>query len=67
LENNLSGRKTNGAGMKKYFPNDPSWDRTQTLMNTQFDFGKNYPEGTTGSSGGGSGNSGSNTSAAQRV
>jgi len=67
LENNLSGRKTNSAGMKKYFPNDPSWDRTQTLMNTQFDFGKNYPEGTTGSSGGGSGNSGSNTLAAQRV
>ena len=65
LENNLSGRKTNGAGMKKYFPNDLSWDRTQTLMNTQFDFGKNYPEGTTGSAGAsggrnGAGNTGEN-------
>jgi len=39
LERKTTGRKTNPASMKKYFPNDVSFDRVPALENATFDFG----------------------------
>lgn len=40
LSNKKAGRKTNPASMKRYYPNDVSFDRVPILVNTAFDFGK---------------------------
>lgn len=40
LSNKSIGRKTNSHSMKRYFPNDVSFDRVASLGNAYFDFGK---------------------------
>lgn len=40
LSRKISGRRTNPASEKKYFPNDVSMDRVPTLADEYFDFGK---------------------------
>ena len=39
LENKISGRKTNSASQKRFFPDDLSMDRVASLENSYFDFG----------------------------
>jgi hypothetical protein len=39
LEKKIGGRKTNPASMKKFFPNDISFDRVPNLEDAKFDFG----------------------------
>ena len=39
LERKTAGRKTNPASMKRFYPNDVSFDRVPTLENATFDFG----------------------------
>lgn len=39
LANKIGGRKTNPSSMKKYYPDDVSFDRVPTLENTTFNFG----------------------------
>jgi hypothetical protein len=39
LDNKISGRKTNPASQKLYFPNDLSMDRVPSLVNSVFNFG----------------------------
>lgn len=40
LGNKTSGRKTNKASHRSFYPNDPSMDRVSALIGTSFDFGK---------------------------
>lgn len=51
LKNRISGQRTNGTDRKRYFPGDVSFDRVETLMNANFDFGKEFKggKGVTGS------------------
>jgi hypothetical protein len=39
LENKISGRKTNSASQKRFFPDDLSMDRVASLENSYFNFG----------------------------
>lgn len=39
LSNKIGGRKTNPSSMKKFFPDDVSFDRVPNLENTTFNFG----------------------------
>jgi hypothetical protein len=39
LSKKTSGRKTNPTSMKKYYPNDVSFDRIPALVNAKIDFG----------------------------
>lgn len=39
LERKTAGRLTNPASMKRFYPNDASFDRVPTLENATFDFG----------------------------
>jgi hypothetical protein len=39
LENKISGRRTNSASQKRFFPDDLSMDRVASLENSYFDFG----------------------------
>jgi len=39
LSNKVGGRKTNPYSMKRFYPNDLSFDRVPTLENTTFNFG----------------------------
>jgi len=41
LNNKVSGRRTNTASEKKYFPTDLAMDRVASLENSYFDFGAN--------------------------
>jgi len=57
LENKVTGQRTNGTDRKKFYPGDISFDRVKDLMNTDFDFGKEYTGGRGyGGGGGGGGN-----------
>lgn len=51
LKNRVSGQRTNGTDRRRYFPDDVSFDRVETLMNANFDFGKQLQggKGVTGS------------------
>lgn len=40
LNKKTSGRQTNEQSMKRFFPEDPSFDRVWSLANSDFDFGK---------------------------
>jgi hypothetical protein len=40
LSKKVVGRKTNSASMKKYYPNDISFDKVSVLSKSYFDFGK---------------------------
>lgn len=52
LERKITGRRTNQADQRAFYPNDTSMDRVAVISNTAFDFGKPY---TGGGTGGGSG------------
>lgn len=39
LQRKTSGRRTNPASMNKFYPNDTSFDRVPSLVNSNFDFG----------------------------
>lgn len=39
LRNRVAGRRTNPDDMKKFYPNDPSFDRVPSLVGANFDFG----------------------------
>ena len=39
LDNKISGRKTNPASQKSFYPNDRGMDRVPTLVNSVFNFG----------------------------
>jgi len=58
LENRIAGQRTNGTDRKRFFPGDISFDRVKDLMNTDFDFGKEYSGGTGYGGGGGGGGGG---------
>jgi len=58
LENRISGQRTNGTDRKKFYPGDISFDRVKDLMNTDFDFGKEYTGGQGYGGGGGPGGPG---------
>lgn len=55
LESRIAGQRTNSADRNKFFPGDISFDRVKDLMNTSFDFGKEYGGGTGYGGGGGGG------------
>lgn len=52
LERKITGRRTNQADQRAFYPTDTSMDRVAVISNTSFDFGKPY---TGGGTGGGSG------------
>ena len=58
LENRIAGQRTNGTDRKRFFPGDISFDRVKDLMNTDFDFGKEYTGGQGYGGGGGGGGGG---------
>jgi len=55
LETKIAGQRTNSADRKKWYPGDISFDRVKDLMNTTFDFGKEYTGGQGYGGGGGTG------------
>lgn len=45
LKNRISGQRTNPSDRNKFYPSDISFDRVPTLMNANFDFGKEFASG----------------------